>query len=298
MDRAALSLEGLSVGDGFGERFFDGHAFGWIAARTEPPSPWGTTDDTEMATAIVDVLERRKHIDRDLLARAFARRFAVDPMRGYGAGARQILQAIHEGTPWAKAAGDAFGGQGSLGNGGAMRAAPVGAYFLDSIDDLVENAAASAQVTHAHPDGQAGAIAVALAAAYAHFARHDPAQVAGQTLIDYVLKRTPEGATRKGLVRAQSLDVDLTVEIAARHLGTGHEISSADTVPFSLWCAQRELQNFPDAMWTTVMGLGDRDTTCAIVGGIVALYTGIEGIPLSWRVAREAIRHDVELPAH
>lgn len=40
-------------------------------------------------------------------------------------------------------------------------------------------------------------------------------------------------------------------------------------------------------MWTTVAGLGDRDTNCAILGGIVALRVGDAGLP-SRRVRREA----------
>src|SRR5579862_8575440 len=54
--RARLSLEGLSVGDAFGERFF-GPARA-IRARLEsrelPPPPWRYTDDTVMSLGIVE----------------------------------------------------------------------------------------------------------------------------------------------------------------------------------------------------------------------------------------------------
>jgi ADP-ribosylglycohydrolase len=66
-------------------------------------------------------------------------------------------------------------------------------------------------------------------------------------------------------------------------------ISAPDTVPFTLWCVARHMDNFEAAMWTTVSGLGDRDTTCAIVGGIVALYVGDKGIPQEWQQARESL---------
>jgi hypothetical protein len=52
-----------------------------------------------------------------------------------------------------------------MGNGGAMRAAPVGAFFADDLAALVEHADRSAAVTHAHAEGRAGAVAVAAAAA-------------------------------------------------------------------------------------------------------------------------------------
>lgn len=42
-------------------------------------------------------------------------------------------------------------------------------------------------------------------------------------------------------------------------------------------------------MWATVSGLGDRDTTCAIVGGIVALRVGLAGLPSEWLSHREPL---------
>ncbi|HEX9595880.1 MAG TPA: ADP-ribosylglycohydrolase family protein, partial [Anaerolineales bacterium] len=60
-----------------------------------------------------------------------------------------------------------------------------------------------------------------------------------------------------------------------------------DTVPFCLWSAAHNLDNYEEALWQTVAGLGDRDTTCAIVGGIVALSSG--NVPLAWVRRREAL---------
>jgi ADP-ribosylglycohydrolase len=47
--------------------------------------------------------------------------------------------------------------------------------------------------------------------------------------------------------------------------------------------------DFAEAMWTTASVGGDIDTNCAIVGGIVALSCGREGIPVEWLAAREAL---------
>ncbi|MCZ0975495.1 ADP-ribosylglycohydrolase family protein [Streptomyces albulus] len=41
-------------------------------------------------------------------------------------------------------------------------------------------------------------------------------------------------------------------------------------MPFTLWAAARNLRNFEQAFWTTARAGGDVDTTCGIVGGIVA----------------------------
>jgi ADP-ribosylglycohydrolase len=289
--RARRSLDGLSVGDGFGERFFlhQAVAESLIAARAEPRSPWRTTDDTAMALSIVETLEAHGQIEQDDLARRFAERYAREPWRGYGGTAHEILKAIGAGSPWRAAAGGAFGGAGSMGNGAAMRAAPIGAYFAEDLARVVDAARASAEVTHAHPDGIAGAIAVALAAAFAASvsAAGGAAPEHRSALFHQVLARTPPGPTRDGVARAAELPAETTVEAAAFALGSGHRVLSMDTVPFALWCAARHLSDFVAAMWTTVAGLGDRDTTCAIAGGIVALSA--PELPQAWLAAREPL---------
>lgn len=291
MERVRMALEGLSVGDAFGEKFFGpwSSISSLLENRRPPRPPWWYTDDTAMALGIAEVLARWGGIDQDDLARTFARRYCQEPSRGYGSGARQILSAISMGTPWREAAYQAFRGRGSMGNGGAMRVAPVGAYFADDLEAVVAQARASAEVTHAHPEGQAGAIAVALAAAFAWRFRHAPATIQGTKLWPFVLEHTPPGQTHEGLLQASLLPADAPVETAVRVLGSGQKVTAPDTVPFTLWCAARHLDNYEEALWTTVSGLGDRDTTCAIVGGIVALSAGRESIPSAWIEAREPL---------
>ena len=296
MERALVALDGTSLGDAFGERFFVSPDVveQLIESRALPRAPWRYTDDTEMAIAVVDVLDAHGGADRDALALTFARRYAREPYRGYGGGAHGILRAIGDGVPWRVASGSAFDGMGSYGNGGAMRAAPIGAYFADDLDALGEHARASAEVTHAHPDGQAGAIAVALAAAYAHRWRADRASLGRASLLDFVMDRTPSSATREMMERASRIDLGDEVEVAMWALGTGAKVSSADTVPFALWCAARHLGDFEEAMWTTVSGLGDRDTTCAIAGGVVALSVDRAALPAEWLAARETPAREIE----
>lgn len=54
--------------------------------------------------------------------------------------------------------------------------------------------------------------------------------------------------------------------------------------------AARHADSYADALWATVARLGDRDTSCAVVGGIVALSAGRESIPADWLRAREPIQ--------
>jgi ADP-ribosylglycohydrolase len=290
--RARLALDGLSVGDAFGETFFrsPGKVHSLIDKRTlHPGRPWPWTDDTAMALSIVEVLASFETIDCDDLARRFAERYRDEPWRGYGGTAHEILTAIGRGTPWATAAGEAFGGQGSMGNGGAMRAAPIGAYFADDLDRVVEEARRSAAPTHAHPDGQAGAIAIAVAAAMATAMGAGDRPRSPRALIDEVVRRTPASETRDGLETMSRIELDSDVRTVAARVGCGQRVVSWDTVPLTIWCAARHLDSYEEALWTTVSALGDRDTTCAIVGGIVVMASGAESIPAGWREAREPL---------
>src|SRR6266705_3524246 len=133
-----------------------------LAENNLPGGPWFHTDDTEMAISIVAVLKSHGFIHQDALSKRFSRRFERDPDRGYGKMTRIQMREIIAGANWRDQAANAFGGQGSMGNGGAMRVAPLGAYFADNLDRCAAEARKSALVTHTHPEGVAGTIAVAV----------------------------------------------------------------------------------------------------------------------------------------
>lgn len=294
-ERMLLSLDGLSVGDALGERFFGppAEAVRRIVAREVPSGRWRYTDDTEMAISIVEVLQQRGEIDPDLLASRFAWRY--DPSRGYGGGAHDLLQSFRRGIPWRQAAPAMFGGTGSYGNGSAMRVAPLGAFFAEDLNAVIVQATRSALVTHAHPEGVAGAVAVAIAAAVAYQQSVGHA-LDGVALLSTVLERTPISMTKRRIADTLQLDGSTSADEAARQLGSGQDVSSQDTVPFALWCAAHNLAAYDAAFWQTVTGLGDRDTTCAIVGGIVALSS--RSIPETWLEAREELPRELDTADH
>jgi ADP-ribosylglycohydrolase len=282
------SLAGLSVGDALGAQFFiPGITAAQFADGNLPTAPWPWTDDTEMACGVVAVLGAADDdLDRDALAETFATH--SDPYRGYGPGAVGILRLIREGTPWPIAAASAFDGQGSAGNGAAMRVAPLGAWYADSLPRAATQAARSAEVTHAHPDGIAGAVAVAVAAAIAAGARLGGRMPTAAQLLSAVAFRTTVGHLRDGLERAVRLAGRDPAE-AAYELGSGARALARDTVPFALWVAATFLGDYPAAVRSCVAAGGDVDTTAAIAGGVVAAYTGAAGVPADWLAAREPL---------
>lgn len=266
---AYQSLQGLAIGDCYGNHHSSNQ-------KKRLAEVWEWSDDTLMALSIVSNLRQFGTINQDVLAASFARR--REGQRSYGQGATRLLKQIQAGTPWKTAAYEMFEGKGSYGNGGAMRAAPLGSYFSDDIEMVVKQARLSAEVTHAHPEGIAGAIAVAAAAAMASRKQ----EVSSQMFLDAIIAYTPSGEVRSGLQKAVGLPAETSFHQASIELGNGRPSIAQRTVPFALWAAAQSLKDYKNAIEKTAGVGGDVDTTCAIVGGIVVMRTGLDGIPTAW----------------
>jgi len=279
---AKQALEGTALGDCFGETFFvkDELAHARILKREILQEPWSFTDDTVMAIGIYRALEQWGEIDQDKLAAIFARNYLADWHRGYGGTAHSILRAIGDGTDWRKAASEVFDGMGSMGNGAAMRAAPIGAWFADDLDLVSRQARASAEVTHSNIEGIAGAIAVATAAALMLNKKLGHYPEAGNAFLRAIAERLPECDTKYKILSATTIRKESNIDFVVSVLGNGSRLTAQDTVPFCLWCAAYHYESLENALWTAVSALGDRDTICAIVGGIVSLYT--DKAPQKW----------------
>ncbi|MFD3913333.1 ADP-ribosylglycohydrolase family protein [Streptomyces sp. NPDC058603] len=282
-DRAMASLRGLAVGDALGSQFFVPSNYPLLKRRELPPGLWQWTDDTEMAASVLAVLAAHHRIDQDALALSFAAHHDFD--RGYGPAVNRMLRLIREGGDWRELAAELFNGQGSWGNGAAMRIAPLGAWYADDPEQATHQAEISAYTTHQHREAVVGAMAVAAAAALAA----DPAGPPGpEALLDGVVALVPRSAVGAGLRRARDMLDYADAGTVAAVLGCGRRTSAHDTVPFALWSAARALGDFERGFWTTAQVGGDVDTTCAIAGGVIsAARTGAP--PARWLERTEAL---------
>lgn len=299
--RATGSMRGLSTGDAFGNQFYyldswreipcpgrlrqtpeypPGHVAAFLAADLLPDGLWPWTDDSEMAFGILAELRRVGEIDQDALAAFWAANYQLP--RDYGMSTLHILNQIRGGHDWRPLARGAFDGTGSLGNGSAMRIAPLGAWFADDLDAVVTQARLASEVTHAHVDGIAGGIAVAMAAALSVRGGIGPEEFLRQ-----VIDVTPEGDVREGLREAAGFAAGADPVDVAAAVGNGRYILATDTVPLCVWVAAHNLDDYPRAVRTAVSLGGDIDTNAATVGGIVAAGEPSVGIPAEWIAARE-----------
>lgn len=289
LDLAKTSLLGLSIGDAFGETFFGPAEI--ISARINnrdlQQGNWFFTDDTVMGIGVYNVLSRFGAINQDELANEFADNYAMDNYRGYGGTAQKILRDIAEGMYWREASSSVFDGMGSTGNGAAMRSGPIGAYFYENVEDVIKQAKLAAEVTHAHAEGIAGGIAVALAACICTRYGLNGTALSADDFYDFIIGHMPAGEVKAKIQKAKTLPANYDVRTIVSVLGNGTNLTAPDTVPFALWCAANHTGSFSEAIWTGISALGDRDTIAAIIGSIVVLSAGSTSIPEQWLLQAE-----------
>jgi ADP-ribosylglycohydrolase len=284
LELAKTSLLGLSVGDAFGETFFgpiDDISLR-VNRRVLLSGTWPFTDDTVMGIGVYNILARLGTIDQDELAKEFVANFTLDENRGYGATARRILRNIAEGGDWVEESKSVFEGMGSAGNGAAMRSGPIGAYFYEDTTEVISQARLAAAVTHAHQEGIAGGIAVALAACICTRCGLNKQLLAADTFYDFVIGHMPDCKVKAKIQKAKTLPAEYDIRTIVSVLGNGTYLSADDTVPLALWCVANNAGSYEEAIWTGLQALGDRDTIAAIIGSIVVLSAGANSIPAHW----------------
>ncbi|MDB5300214.1 MAG: draG 1 [Phycisphaerales bacterium] len=244
------------------------YSFGFVRKIiAKPPMDSLTyTDDTQMMIAVAEALLASGRIEEATLVRAFVENY--EPGRGYGQGARRILELMASGGDWSELSRTIFPG-GSLGNGAAMRVAPIGLLFHDDLDRVTEEAARSAHPTHVHPVGVEGAQLIALAVA--------------------LVMRKPQfdkdefyGELR---VRARTEEFQRQLAIAARLgpedsvAGFGSSLEAHRSVATAIACFASSPDSYVEVIARAV-GLGDdTDTVAAMAGAISGAHLGVGAIP-------------------
>lgn len=192
------------------------------------------TDDTVLTVAVANAILEGQSYGSSL--REIGRRY---PDAGYGAGFIRWLMS------------DDMPPYNSWGNGSAMRVSPVG-FAFDSVETVLQEAMASAAITHNHPEAIKGAQAVAYAI------------LRGRQKADRDEIRN-EVAQRFGYALERSID-DIRP-------GYSFRISCQETVPEAL-IAFFDSVSWEDAVRNAVSLGGDSDTLACITGGIAEAWYG------------------------
>lgn len=275
--RARGALLGTFVGDALGMPF-EGAAPEAIPEHVEMIDARlgrGTyTDDTQMMIALAESLRDRGQVDEEHLARAFQE--AYDPKRGYGRGTRRVLELWAAGTPVTAAAAQVFDGQGSRGNGAAMRIAPIAVRFAHDPDRLRDQATRSARVTHAHPVGIDAAVVQAAAIG---------AALRTDDILEAALAAVQTQEMRDGLLAVDDL-LAATGGAVEAHRQLESSSDAQRSVCAAIYAALMN-PSFEQAV-TFAVGLGgDTDTVAAMAGAIAGARHGDSCIPSRWLEALE-----------
>jgi poly(ADP-ribose) glycohydrolase ARH3 len=275
------AMVGSALGDAIGEMAFRrpdrNDLLAWIAQTGQLVY----TDDTAMALGLAQSLVHIGHLDELHLGDTFRTNFRREPWRGYAVGPPTIFALVEsQGTSYTEAASSLFEGQGSFGNGAAMRIAPLGLFFRDA-PDLYEQAARSATVTHAHPIAQDGAALLAWAVARAVSLDPQapfPLDSFCEGLVD--LARTPEMQQKMETVLTLAVE-DAPPGVAAHRLGKS--VAMHQSLPFALYAFLSHPRSYQDCLFCAILNGGDSDTLGAMACAVSGAYLGIEAIPSPWQ---------------
>ena len=236
------------------------------------------TDDTEMTLALTHSIIRNNGVDAEHCAGSYARFY--NPWRGYGAGAHAVMNALRQGADYRKTGYMMFK-DGSFGNGGAMRIAPVGLVYHDRNDDILKKAVFDAvQCTHTHPEGVNGALIQAKAAAILtnidNPADFDP----GSFLEKLIQMAEVEIIKKKMLYLKDVLKKDIDDDTAVGFLGNG--IRASEAVSCALLATIKYHLTPEAAVIKSVNFGGDTDTIGAMTGAQMGALHGKDWIPSRW----------------
>lgn len=198
------------------------------------------TDDTVMTLAVAKWLTKDKTHSEGCLIKCMQELGRKYTNAGYGGTFRRWLYS-NEPKPY-----------NSWGNGSAMRVSPVG-YFAHSIEETLELAKTSAEVTHNHPEGIKGAQAIASAI--------------------YLVR---QGETKKNIQRyiSDTFDYDLNRTIESIRPTYTFDVSCMGSVPEAI-IAFLDGKDFEDTIRKAVSIGGDSDTIGAMAGSVAQAMYGI-----------------------
>ncbi len=275
------SMIGSALGDAIGELAFRYGEKDILCRKLEDSRELNYTDDTAMAIGLAESISKMGYLDQHDLGARFRSNFDREPWRGYGPGPPTIFSMVERtGVSCVEAARTLFGGQGSFGNGAAMRVAPVGLVYRDH-PGLHERACESASVTHAHPVGQDGAAVQAKAVALAVSLQPDvpfPREPFLTALIEFA--KTEE--MKDKMIEVQEL-------LAAREIPSratarlGQSVAVHESLPFALFSFLRHHDSYEDCLFCAILNGGDRDTLGAMACAVAGAYLGLKAIPRGLR---------------
>ena len=244
------------------------------------------TDDTEMTLALATSLVEKGVADPEDISLKYAEFY--ESRRGYGATAHRVMGALLNGADYRKTGRIEFP-NGSFGNGGAMRIAPVGLAYRNASNDVLHQAVEAALLcTHIHPEAIDGAFIQAKAIAI--LATSDPNGFNRRQFLETLLGHSTIFVVQRKLeILLEQSDEGVSDDEVIYTVGNG--IRTSEAVAASLWAFLRYGDNPEECLIRAVNFGGDTDTIGAMAGAQLGSLYGSEWIPSRWYSQIENKRH-------
>lgn len=282
-DRFRGALVGTAVGDALGAP-----AEGlvrvpgsYLDSLDDDPPNLRYTDDTAMTIGVARSLVERDGFDGDHMAGVLADIYRQEPRRGYGSGPPIVFELRERGVPWDEAATRLFDGEGSFGNGAAMRVASVALHAYPDREAAADLARGTAIITHSHPEGIDGAVIQAVAIETVLTS----VSIESDQITTGLLDDASTSALREKLTFLAE-NADRPLREISETLGNG--IAARDSVVTALACFLANPDDFPGAIKSAIGLGGDTDTIAAMTGALSGAHLGLEAIPEPWRAVEGA----------
>ena len=189
------------------------------------------TDDTVLTIAVADSILNKKDLKKTIWE--YGRKY---PYRGYGGNFSEWLKSENP-KPYF-----------SYGNGSAMRVSPVG-FAYNNLEQVLNVAKQTAEVTHNHPEGIKGAQATAASI--------------------FLARTEKKEDIKQYIMNTFNYDLDFTLnQIRSTYR---FDVTCQGSVPQAI-VAFLESSDFENAIRLAISIGGDSDTIACITGGIATAY--------------------------
>jgi ADP-ribosyl-[dinitrogen reductase] hydrolase len=281
MSKTIATLIGCAIGDALGNPFEMKPAASPLLKEWDgmfkaggtfwKGQPGQYTDDTLMSIALSMSLIEKQGFDPEHVAQSYLDWYNTGNTRGIGNTTATAMEHLKLGANYQESGLKNYNNQPAGGNGTAMRAAPIGLYYHNDLNKLLEVAMVDASITHNALEPKIGSVAVALATALL---------VNGNSkdeILSEVINVLPDSLLKEKLQLVVSLLENSTAPAQAlAQIGSSGYV--VETVGAAFYCVAAT-DNFKDAVIMAVKAGGDTDTVAAIVGALTGTYYGLEGIP-------------------
>ncbi len=260
-------------------------------------APFGQyTDDTQLTRELAISIISSNGLDPNNFAIRLGKAFALDQIVGGGRATKNAARRINEGVAWDKAGEPPP----AAGNGAAMRASPIGLFYWNDVEKLIQAARDQAIVSHQAPESVAGAVAIALAVAmcvnaskttsnprepgwWAWLARH-VSRVDEKFAAEITDLMKPVHASRKlGYAPGSESErraVRGMLLLTDDPSWDGISPWAKSSVLWSLYCLSAHPTSPWEAICLAIWPGGDVDTTAAMAGAMVGAHMGFEAFPV------------------